>query len=362
MSKSVFIFGATGSIGQQTIDIIRNDVNFKLIGISFYKNYHLANKIKKEFNLDYVFSHSSNKEWENLILKINPDIIVNSIAGLDGIYITKFCIDNNKFLCLANKESIVAAGSFINFNNSNIVPIDSEHSALYELIKTRSQNIKTIYITASGGPFYNLNNEEKYFKTFNETIKHPIWNMGYKISIDSATLVNKCFEIIEAYYLFNISNIKPLYHPTSIVHALVEYQDNSIFSYMSYPDMKLPIQLSLYNYSNLNSNSIIPLDFSNLTLHFENIDFNKHLPIKWAMELINNKLYAIGIIINVVNDYLVELFKNNKIYFGQIILIIDQYITKYKNYKINNFDSIFALKDKILKELIETFNLKVKYE
>lgn len=362
MKKSVFIFGATGSIGQQTIDIIRNDNNFELIGISFYKNIQLANEIKKEFNLKYVFSHSNNMEWENLILKINPDIIVNSITGLDGIYVTKFCIDNNKFLCLANKESIVATGSFINFNNSNIVPIDSEHSALYELMKTKSQNIKTIYITASGGPFYNLSNDETYFKTFNDTIKHPTWNMGYKISIDSATLINKCFEIIEAYYLFNISNIKALYHPTSIVHSLIEYQDNSIIAYMSYPDMKLPIQLSLYNYSNLNSNLISPLDFSNLTLHLEIIDPNKYLPIKWAMELINNKLYAIGIIINVVNDYLIELFKNNKIYFGQIIPTIDQYITKYKNYTINSFESIFILKKQLLEELIQAFNLKVSNE
>lgn len=362
MTKTVFIFGATGSIGQQVIDIIRGNNNFQLVGISFNQNQSLANDIKDEFNLQYVFSHSHQIEWENLILKINPDIIVNSITGLDGIYVTKFCVDHNKFLCLANKESVVAAGSIINFNCQNIVPIDSEHSALYELIKTRPQNIKTIYITASGGPFYNLDSKQTYYKTFAETIKHPTWNMGYKISIDSATLVNKCFEMIEAYYLFRITNIKVLYHPTSIVHALIEYQDNSIVSYMSYPDMKLPIELALNNYQNISSNSIKSLDFSSLTLHFEQIYPNKYLPIKWALDLINNKLPAIGIIINVVNDYLVELFKNNKIYFGQIVPTIDQYINKYKHYLVNDFTSIFTLKQLLLDELTNTLELEVGYE
>lgn len=352
--KSIFIFGATGSIGQNALKIIENNTNFKLVGFSYNNNLDLAQKIKIDFNVENTICHKNNDDWKSLLLKLKPDIVLNSISGFGGIEITEFCIKNKIKLALANKESIVVAGSLINFEEDIIYPVDSEHSSLYELIHSKPNDIKTIYITASGGPFYHLTNEQSFNKTFEETIKHPVWDMGYKISIDSATLINKCFEMIEAYYLFNTKNIFAIYHPTSIVHALVEYKNNSIISYMSYPDMKIAIDLAINEFKT--SLTLIPsLELNNLDLHFEIIPVEKYRPLQWVYELMNTNNSAMGTIITIVDDYLINLFKNHQLLFGEIVLIIDEYLSKYKTYKITNWNDIYQLKSILIDDLNSRF-------
>lgn len=349
--KKIMVFGATGSIGLQTINIIKQDSNLQLCAFTYLNNESLANEIKTQFPQAIMFCHKNpNDEWQRIIQKTQPDLVVNSITGFAGLAITQYCIENNYKLALANKESLVVAGHLIDC--SKILPIDSEHSALYELVQKYGINdLNTLYLTASGGAFYNLKRNELTGISFNQAITHPTWKMGYKISIDSATLVNKCFEIIEAYHFFKIKNIVALYHPTSIVHGLIKTNNGAIISYMSYPDMKLPISLALNDYSISSKQIISDLNLSNLNLYFEQISPEKFIPLKWANDLINSNNYAIGTIITVVDDYVIELFKNNKISFLNITDIIDNYINKYQHYKVSSWNDIYNLREAILLDL-----------
>lgn len=357
--QKIVIFGITGSIGQQAWELIKDDSNFELVGFSFHSNYELANKIKNYNKVKFACCSSDSKlgnvnNFEELIQKTNPDLVLNSLSGFSGLSLTQYCLDHNIKLALANKESMVVAGHLI--DHTKIIPIDSELSSIYCLVKNPLIKLKTIYITASGGPFYNYSFEQLININYQDAIKHPTYNMGGKISIDSATLVNKCFEMIEAYYLFGVKDIKPLYHPTSIVHALVVDQNNAIYSYMSNPDMKLAINLALNNFVT-NKSVINPLSLNNLNLYFEEIDDTKYLPIKWAKELIHNDKPIIGLIITIVDDFVIELFKQSKICFLQITQIIDQYVQKYKNYQVKSWEDIYNFKTIIIQELANEFNL-----
>lgn len=353
--KRILIFGVTGSIGQQALSCIDD---MQLVGITFNNNLDLASQIKNEYANIEVFSPNKQdintvNSYEELIQKTKPNIILNAIVGFEGLYITKLSLENNIDIALANKESLVIAGWYFNEvlknKNAKIYPVDSEHSSLYELMNYDSKSIKRIYITASGGPFYKLENIDKLDVTFQEAIKHPKWKMGYKISIDSSNLINKCFELIEAHYLYPNVDIKAIYHPQAIIHSLVEFKNNSILSNMSNPDMKISIDLALHNFKKRDS-KIDHIDFSNLIINLENIDENKWKPIKWAYELISNNFYIIGLIISVLDDYLIECFRTNKIKYNEIISIMDMFIKRYKLIKLFTWYDILEWKQKILEE------------
>jgi 1-deoxy-D-xylulose-5-phosphate reductoisomerase len=197
----IIIFGATGSIGQQSIDIIKESQH-QLVGISYYHNVFLASKINAPFFFSPI-NQSNVSSYEDLIIKSKPDLIINAVSGFDGLEISLLSIKHKINLALANKESVVVAGSFLfkkaKLNGVTIYPIDSEHTSLMHIIRNHQQEFKRIYITASGGHFYNKKNSEINTVSYNQIIKHPTWKMGEKISIDSSTLMNKCFEIIECY-------------------------------------------------------------------------------------------------------------------------------------------------------------------
>ena len=361
--KRVLILGITGSIGKQALEL---ENQYDLVGFSYFQNVQLAEEILKKHSNKNLLVYSPKElklnnvqNFEELIIQSKPDLVLNAVVGFDGIFLTKFCLENGIDVALANKESLVIGGSFITDilkknPDVHLYPVDSEHSSLYQLYQCDPKKIKKIYITASGGPFYHLNNDEMFNKTFEQAIKHPKWNMGYKISIDSATLINKCFELIEAFYLFENVEIQPLYHPQSIVHSMVEYIDNSVFANLSKPDMKIAISLALNEFDKL-SNVIEPLSFKQLSLTFDEIDSNKWKPIKWAYELFETKNKAMGVIINTVNDYLIELFKNQQIVFGQIVEIIEHYLNKFKNYPINSWDDLFNLHKLIQEDLLSNY-------
>ncbi len=326
---NILIFGATGSIGIQSINVVRK-LGHKIVGCSFHSNISQMQKIIKSLKYDIdVFSSkvtalNTVKTIDQLFEKTKPDLVINAISGFE----------------IAKAQGV------------NIFPIDSEHCAIYDLMKNK--RINKLLLTASGGPFYNKEIHELNNVSFYEAKNHPNWKMGYKISIDSATLMNKCFEMIEAYYMFNIKNIEAIYHPQSIVHSMIEFSDNSIHAQMSIADMKLAIELAISKFK-----SKVPiiekLSFEKLNLSFDYIDENKWLPIKWAKYIIKNDDRVLPVIINAANDAAIELFKNKKIKFNQIIPIISLAINDFSNQKINNIKDIFILNSIIKQYILSKF-------
>lgn len=354
----ILLFGATGSIGTQLLEVL---APHELVGISFNKNIPLAHKIIQTHQLKHYWCHSDENycsvdSVDELITKSKPDLIVNAIVGVAGLEVSLKAIEHQIDLALANKESLVVAGKLIselaNKNQVKIYPIDSEHAALYALLENTKNDVDTLIITCSGGSTYFKSEAEIKKMTYQDIINHPNWSMGEKISIDSATLINKCFEIVEAHWLFQIKKIKAVLHPQSIVHGMVLYQDKSLHMYASTPNMKLPIALAINKYKNVKSH-IPPLDFKHLTLTFDEIDENKHLPIKWAYDIIADKNNVLGLIINVANEIAITLFRTKKLTFLEIIPFIEAYIKQFKHHKIKNIDDIFYLLDKIIESNYE---------
>ncbi|MGB9561254.1 MAG: 1-deoxy-D-xylulose-5-phosphate reductoisomerase, partial [bacterium] len=278
MRKRVAILGSTGSIGILTLDVIREfRERFEIKALSAFKNYELLLSQAEEFGVKRVCivdreSYEKAKtdrrakkfellEGENGIIEIAIDseseIIVNAIVGSGGLLATINALEAGKRVCLANKESLVCAGKYIVEllkKKGELFPIDSEHSAVFQAMKAgKHSELKRIILTASGGPLWQKKNEVELSP--DEAVNHPRWRMGKKISVDSATMLNKGFELIEAHWLFGLpyEKIDVLIHPESIVHSLVEFVDNSIISQLSYPDMRIPIQYALLYPERLNS-------------------------------------------------------------------------------------------------------------
>lgn len=354
---NILIFGATGSIGLQSIDVIKK-LGHKVVGCVYLNNDKVMEQIIKTSKYSFdVFSKNVSKfntvnSIEEMFAKSKPDLVINAIPGFDGVEISFLTLMNKIDLALANKESYVVAGwklkELARLTKTNIYPIDSEHCAIIDLLKNKK--INRLLLTASGGQFYNKSYNELKDVTFKQAIAHPNWNMGYKISIDSATLMNKCFEIIEAYYIFNTKNIEAIYHPQSIVHSMIEFKDHSVHSQMSVPDMKLAIEIALSK-NKSKAPLIKQLSFEKLHLSFDTIDENKWLPIKWAKFIIKNDNRELPVIINAANDAAIQLFKENKIKYTDIIPIISKAIEMFSYKKVNNVKDIFSL-NSIIKQYI----------
>ncbi|MDE5545566.1 MAG: hypothetical protein K2I76_03050 [Malacoplasma sp.] len=355
MKKRILVLGATGSVGHSALTVIEKE-NYELVGFSYNKNTKLAKKIKNKFPTSLIFSPSINEinnvnSFDQLLDQSKPDIVLNAIVGFEGLEKTILVIEKQYDLALANKESLVIAGWLINDllkqSKSKFFPVDSEHSSLYDILKNNSKEVKELILTCSGGPFFYKQKEELKNASFNDAIKHPNWNMGYKISVDSATMMNKCFEIIEAFYLFNTKNIKVVQHKQSIVHSLVKFTDNSYFACMSTPDMKLAIQQGISGFTS-GSQIIQDLNFNNLNLNFNEIDLKTWLPIKWAYDFLKNNKRNIPIVLNAANDVCIELFKNNKINFLQINLLIEKTLNHFKKWQnVKNLDDIKKLNNQV---------------
>jgi 1-deoxy-D-xylulose-5-phosphate reductoisomerase len=257
------------------------------------------------------------------------DIVVNALPGSIGLTPTIEALKCQKTIALANKESLVMAGRIISRllknNPEKLIPVDSEHSALHQLLKTIPGNeLKTMIITASGGPFRNHNKNDLKKVKPEEALNHPTWKMGQKITLDSATLMNKGLEVIEARWLFNVdpSNIKVLIHPESILHGIIELADNSLMAYMAYPDMKIPIAYAL------NGSQRLPLPVNRLsledigTLSFYAPDLDKFPSLKLAYEALASGDSAL-IVLNTANEVVSEAFIEGKIRFTDIPHIVE---------------------------------------
>ena len=363
--KNITIIGATGSIGMQTLDVIRKDKdNFNLIAVSLNKNYEKAIEIIKEFEPKYMVVNDyetykaikifidKGKKKTSLLNDIEGlsyiasldeiDTVVTSIVGMIGLEPTLKAIKSGKNIALANKETLVVAGDLImeeaRINNVSILPVDSEHSAIFQCIQGNEINkINKIILTASGGPFRGKSIEELKTVRLEEALNHPNWNMGSKITIDSATLMNKGLEVIEAHHLFNVDyeDINVVVHPQSIIHSGVEFKDGSVITQMGNPDMKLPIQYAL-NYPKRKTSVVDKLDFFSLKpLTFEKPDMNTFRCLSLAFEA--GKIGRImPTILNAANEVCVSLFISKKINFLDIPVIIEECMRKFNcNLELN---------------------------
>ncbi|MGH4138120.1 1-deoxy-D-xylulose-5-phosphate reductoisomerase [Clostridium sp.] len=358
--KNVTILGVTGSIGTQTLDVIRCDIdNFNIVGISANTNWEKMIPIIVEFKPKYVAmmqeeaavklrKHCKQKNYSTEILQglegLNyistlPEIhvVVTAVVGMIGLVPTIKAIHAGKDIALANKETLVAAGGLVmeaaRKNNVNILPVDSEHGAIFQCLQgNKLKDVNKILLTASGGPFRGKGRQEVKDIKPEEAIKHPKWNMGRKISIDSSTLMNKGLEVIEAHWLFGVDydNIQVVVHPQSIIHSMVEYIDGSVMAQLSSTDMRLPIQYAI-NYPKRNRAVIDKLDFYNMgNLTFEKPDMDTFKCLKLAY-IAGKAGGTMPAIMNAANEIAVELFLDYKIKYLQIEYIIEKCMNKFKH-------------------------------
>ncbi len=353
--KKIIIYGSTGSIGTQTLNIIRRFKDkFKVIALTCGENIELLNKQIEEFNPEYVCIKEKHhktrlkfkgkiffgtKGIEQIAKETTVDISVVATVGTEGIIPTYNSIGNSRLIALANKESLVSAGKFIiekaTKNNVKIIPVDSEHSAIFQCIQQKSE-IKKIILTASGGPFFQTPLSDFSKITVEKALKHPTWSMGSKITIDSATLMNKGLEIIEAKWLFDIEPdfIAVVIHPQSIVHSMVEYCDGAIIAQLGTPNMEIPISYALFYPERARLNE--SLNLYGKTLRFLEPDIEKFPTLTFAYKAL--KLgggYAAAI--NRANEIAVNKFLKEEIKFTDIFKLIEK-VFSYSFAK--NFSSI----------------------
>ena len=364
--KNIVLLGATGSIGDSCLNVIRqNKEHFHLFGIGLGSNLEKAQQIAKEFSPEHIFiatshldkshdlfqSHSNILNTENelqaLIQDPSVDIVISAISGFAGLKASYFAIDAGKTILIANKESIVAAGDILmplaQTKNSEIIPVDSEHNAIHQCFPPHRdlKEISKILITASGGPFREKTFKELSGVTLQDALKHPTWSMGTKITIDSATLVNKCLELIEAHYLFQIpeSQIEIVVHPQSIIHSMVTFIDGSTIAQMSNPNMEVPIANALGVDQRLPIN-FEAIDFPGLNLSFEPISDGRDVIFEMAREVCNKK-GNLGVIFNASNEIAVDAFLTRKIDFVDIYQVIQRTFNHFSCSKVNTLDDIF---------------------
>ncbi len=357
--KTISVFGSTGSIGKSTLKVIEKfSDNFKVKFLSANKNVKEFKKQINKFKPEYVGipeNHVKEIKREFPKLKIisgenfledsveieGVDLIMMGISGFAALKPTFKALSNGKIVALANKESVVAGGEFVKKHLNRIIPVDSEHSSLFQLLKsTKRECLKKIYITASGGPFYKREISNNIKKE--DVLNHPVWNMGAKITVDSATMANKALEIVEAFYLFSLSPdvIDVLIHPQSVVHSFVEFKDGVRFAQMSAPDMRYPISYALFYPDRApedpTENEILEIK----KLEFLKPNFEKFPFLKIAYDIIRNGKNR-AIVFNAANEESVFIFLKNKIKFVDIFKIVLKIYEKEDFKVIETFDDIF---------------------
>jgi 1-deoxy-D-xylulose-5-phosphate reductoisomerase len=353
--KAIAILGSTGSIGTQTLEVIRqNPERFRASILTAQSNASLLIQQALEFKPDYAVINDKTKYQEvkealtalktkvlcgmddlcDIITDPDIDIVLTALVGFAGLKPTIAAIKAGKDIALANKETLVVAGELVtqlaNKHQIKILPVDSEHSAIFQCLVGEENNpIEKIYLTASGGPFRGKGKDFLASVTKNEALKHPNWVMGAKITIDSATLMNKGLEVIEAKWLFNleVSQIDVIVHPQSVVHSIVQFEDGSMKAQLGLPDMKLPIQYAL-NYPERISNKYPRFDFLNYpNLTFEQADTKTFRNLVLAFEALRSG-GNMPCVINAANEVVVAEFLNNRIGFLQMSDIIENCMNK----------------------------------
>jgi len=373
--RSISIIGASGSIGTQTLSVLREQKNFKLSGVSVHSNLKALKAIIEEFNPGHVaitredlyrearemlkgigYGGEVSFGMEGLIrIATLPEIdtVVTSLMGMVGLKPTVEAIKAGKDIALANKETLVAAGEIVmklaREKGVRILPVDSEHSAIFQSLQgSRREEVKSIILTASGGPFLGKNRKYLEGVTKEMALKHPNWVMGAKITIDSSTLMNKGLEVIEARWLFDVpyDSIKVYVHPESIIHSMVEYRDNSIIAQLGSPDMRLPIQYAL-NYPERHEAVARELDFLGIgALHFMEPDRETFRALDLAI-LAGKRGGLATAVLNSANEEAVALFLRDKIRYIEIISVVEEVLDHFSNLGEITLEKVFSTDEEV---------------
>lgn len=365
---SIAIYGSTGSIGVQTLNVVRRFPElFKIESLSGGNNTDLLIKQISEFKPKFCASVSEVKTdcdcycGKDAVLKMaarsEADVSVFAIPGTDSVYPLISVIKKGKRIALASKESLVTAGKIVMDAavkyNAEIIPVDSEHSAVFQCLSAgKREDVKRIVLTASGGPFYGKTLADLDGVTPAQAIKHPTWNMGKKVSVDSATMVNKGLEIIEASILFNCTIVDYVIHPESIIHSIVEFMDNSSVALMSYPNMELPIQYALTYPSRLLNESVRAFDFTR-PLTFREKDESVFKGPALAKKCLASGAYYPAVF-SMADEEAVNLFLSDKIRFTEIYDVIDHALSC--DYSVpKNVEEVKELSNKVRSNVISKF-------
>lgn len=381
--KKLIILGATGSIGTQTLEVVRqNKIEYKIVAISIGHNIQKAKEIIKEFAPKYV---SVIEEKDAIILKnIFPEIkiesgeeslvacatfdkeaiLINSVVGICGLKPTIKALEKGMDILLANKETLVTGGEIITKlikkTGSKLFPIDSEHSAIYQcLLAGKKENVHKLIITASGGSLRDKSRKDLENIKIEEVLNHPNWSMGKKITVDSATMVNKGLEVIEAHFLFDISyeKIETIIHKESIIHSMVEYNDGSVIAQMATPDMMIPIQYALTYPEKKYNSDFKYLDFSKLKkLSFEKMDFER-FPCLYLAYKAGKMGGIMPTIYNASNEIAVELFLKGKIKFLDIEYIIKNTMDSYPNITNPLLEDILKIDQEVKEKILRKYEV-----
>jgi 1-deoxy-D-xylulose-5-phosphate reductoisomerase len=382
--KNIAILGSTGSIGTQALDVIRdNKTDFKVCALTANSNIDILYDQVLEFSPEIVAitNFEKYKEFKSAIKPFNSslkvlygeeglfdvaaydknDIIISSIVGIAGLKPTYKAVEKGKTVALANKETLVTAGRIITKKakekNAFIIPVDSEHSAIFQCIGSNSEYVSRIILTASGGPFRKKTPEELKKVSLSDALKHPSWNMGKKVTIDSATMMNKGLEVIEARWLFDMNpdKIDVCIHPESIIHSMVEFVDGAILAQLGVPDMRTPIKYSL-TYPERTITNENKLDFSKLkSLSFEEPDIKRFPCLNLAYEALKDGDSSC-IVLNGANEVAVNLFLQEKIRFIEIYDIVANALERHVKTNINDLEDVFQVDAWSRKIALELYN------
>lgn len=382
MTKNLVILGSTGSIGTQALEVCDN-LNIRVLGLSASENIDKLEIQARKYKptIVSVMDAERGKELKirlkdtgikvvwgiegmiELVTFPGADTVLTSVVGIAGLIPTIKAIESGKNIALANKETLVTAGKLVmeaaKKNNTDILPVDSEHMAIFQcLAGNRAENVEKLILTASGGPFRGFSKEQLNDVTVEQALNHPNWSMGKKITVDSATMMNKGFEVIEARWLFDVdlSRIEVLVHPQSIIHSMVEYRDGSIMAQLGASDMRIPIQLSLTwpDRCENNFNRVSFCDIKSLT--FEKPDLKVFKCLDFAIRAANTG-GSMPTVLNAANEVAVSLFLNGKIKFNAIMDLIESAMNNHKVHIEPSLNDIIEI-DRLARE--EVMNMYEK--
>ena len=358
--KGLVVLGSTGSIGRQTLDIIKTfPERFDLIGLAAGNNSNLLESQIEEFQPKFVYcieaspSIIKNKNvqllpMEQMVVQANVDIVMVATSGNIGLIPTIKALEKGITVCIANKEVIIMGGDLIKEisrkSGAQLLPVDSEPSAIWQCMQGESQPISRIILTASGGPFYNINSDELTRVTPAQALQHPTWNMGKRITVDSSTLMNKGFEVIEAHILFDVAfeNIEVMIHPQSLIHSMIELTDGSIKAQISPPDMRLPIQHALFYPEKVANSMLLPFDTGVATnMELKPLDKSKYPCFTLAVEAgIKGGTYPT--VLAAADEIAVDLFLNHRISFTDIPKLVNSVLSEHQFSSADNLENILA--------------------
>ena len=377
MKKRILLLGASGSIGTQTIDIIeQHPERYELVSFGVGKNIDYARKLLTKYPVSLISverkedSEELQKEFPHtrvtygsaglveLVTSVNYDLLVNALVGFVGLEPTLKALETKHNVALANKETLVVGGELVNKaaleNGCVITPIDSEHSAIAQCLAGNPyKQIKKLIITASGGSFRKKTREELKDVTVEEALSHPNWTMGAKITIDSATMMNKGFEVIEAHYLFDIpyEQIDVLMHDESIIHSMIEYKDGAVMAELGTPDMRIPIQYAISDPENLRSELNLgeSLDLAKVaTMHFHAPDYNRFPLLKLAYDIGQNP-GTNQAVLNASNEVANAAFRNHRIPFLMIEEVVFKTVEAFENKPVTSLEELIDVDQKVRK-------------